>query len=309
MRASAPGKIILFGEHAVVYGQPAIAVPVNEVHADVSISPSARNGIWMKAPAVGLSGELEALPPSQPVAQLIRTVLAEWNIQSPPNLEILIESTVPVAAGMGSGAAVSVALIRALAGSLGHSANDEEVNRLAFEAERLHHATPSGIDNTVITYGRAVYYMKGQPLAPLKVARPITLVIGDTGVGASTKEAVTDVRRQRDAEPAKWDVLFAQAGDIARSARENLASGEWQKLGPLMNQNHALLVQMTVSSPELDRLVQAARDAGALGAKMSGGGRGGNMIALVSGSAARVADALSNSGARRVITTTVPATR
>ena len=306
MNASAPGKIILFGEHAVVYGRPALAVPVTQVHADVDIADSSRPGIWIHAPGVNLLAEWTSLPSDHPVASVLHNFFFAFGISPFPNLDISITSTIPVASGLGSGAAVTVALVRALSSTLQRPLSDEQVNAFAYEIEKLHHGTPSGIDNTVITYARPVYFIKGQPIETFAVGRPFTIVIGDTGISAPTKESVGDVRKLWEADKTLWEKVFDQVGEISNSAREQIESGHIESLGDLMNQNHALLQTMTVSSPELDRLVEAARRSGASGAKMSGGGRGGNMIALVENeNAPAVAEALLSAGAKRTIITTV----
>ena len=306
MKASAPGKIILFGEHAVVYGRPALAVPVTQVHADVEVSASSRAGIWIEAPDINLHAELNSLPSDHPLASVIHNLFFSLGIDPFPPLEIKITSTIPVASGLGSGAAVSVALTRALLAYLNRSITDEEINSFVFEIEKLHHGTPSGIDNTVVTYAKPVYFIKGQPIEIFKVGKPFTIVISDTGISAPTKESVGDVRKLWEVDKAKWEKVFDEIGEIARSARKKIESGKSEELGELMNQNHALLQKLTISSPELDKLVEAARSAGALGAKLSGGGRGGNMIALVEVEfAEKVSDALKTSGAKNVIITKI----
>jgi mevalonate kinase len=305
-QASAPGKIILFGEHAVVYGRPALAVPVTQVHADVEVTGSARRGIWIDAPAVDLHAELNTLPSDHPLASVIHNFLFLWRVSPFPDLAVRISSTIPVASGLGSGAAVTVALTRALASYFEHSISDEEVNAFAYEIEKLHHGTPSGIDNTVITYASPVYFIKGRPIEPFRVGKPFTIIIGDTGVHAPTKESVGDVRKLWEANQPKWESIFDQVGEIARTAREIIESGDTVRLGKLMNENHTLLQEMSVSSPELDVLVTAARKAGAWGAKMSGGGRGGNMIALAPPDTANeISHALLRAGAQHTIITQV----
>jgi mevalonate kinase len=304
--ASAPGKIILFGEHAVVYGRPALAVPVSQIRATVEVEASSRPGVWIEAPDVGLASELAQLASDQPLAAAVRGVFSALGIASFPAIQIRISSSIPVASGLGSGAAVSVALIRALSAHLGQPLSDEQVSALAFEIEKLHHGTPSGIDNTVVTYARPVYFVKGQPPETFKVGAPFTVVIGDTGVAASTKAAVSDVRSLWQTAPGRWEDVFDQVGEIARQARAAIESGDVSALGPLMDANQVLLQRMTVSSPELERLLSAARAAGAQGAKLSGGGRGGNMIALVAKEKAPVvAEALQSAGAKRTIITQV----
>lgn len=304
--ASAPGKVILFGEHAVVYQRPALAVPVTYVHADVDVSSSARQGVWIEAPNINLLAELGTLAPEHALRSVVEIVFQAIGVSAAPNINIRIFSTIPVASGLGSGAAVSVALIRALSAFLGRPLSDEQVNQLAFEVEKIHHGTPSGIDNTVITYARPVYFIKGQPIQTFYSSDPFTIVIGDTGITAPTREAVGDLRKLWEAEPARWELVFDKVAEISRKARTFMRNGEWAQLGPLMDANHALLQEMTVSCPELDQLVAIAKANGALGAKLSGGGRGGNMLALVPPQRAeKVARALMAAGARRTIITEI----
>jgi mevalonate kinase len=304
--SSAPGKIILFGEHAVVYGQPALAVPVRQVHTDVEVTVSARKGIWIEAPDVDLRAELNMLSSDHPLAAVLHNFLFLARISSFPDLQINIRSTIPVASGLGSGAAVTVALTRALASHLNTSMTDEQINAFAYEIEKLHHGTPSGIDNTVITYARPVYFVKGQPIETFEVGVPFTLVIADSGVAAPTKESVGDVRRLWMSDRTHWETVFDKIGEISLAARRLIEAGKPERLGPLMDENHALLQKLTVSSPGLDRLVEAARKAGAFGAKLSGGGRGGNMIALVSAETADlVSHSLRDAGAKNIIVTMV----
>ncbi|MBI5822818.1 MAG: mevalonate kinase [Chloroflexi bacterium] len=306
MKASAPGKIILFGEHAVVYSRPALAVPVTQVHVDVEVLDSSRPGIWIHAPVIDLHAELASLPSDHPIASVILKLIQLFGISQTPDLEINISSTIPVASGLGSGAAVSVALIRSLSSFLFHPLSDDEINPLVYEIEKLHHGTPSGIDNTVITYNMPVYFIKGQPVETFKTGKPFTIVIGDTGIPALTKESVGDVRLLWLRNTTYFENIFNEIAQISLIARRSIESGKPELLGELMDQNHALLQEMTVSSPELDRLVTAAKNAGALGAKLSGGGRGGNMFALAEQATAEsVANALISAGATRTIITEI----
>ena len=306
--SSAPGKIILFGEHAVVYGRPALAVPVTQVQATATVSENSRGGVWIEAPNIALSSAITRLEPGHPLVAVINSVFASLGITRPPACTVYLQSTIPVASGLGSGAAVSVAILRALSAFLGQPLSDEQVNRLAFEAEKIHHGTPSGIDNTVVTYSRPVYFVKGQPIKTFRVGASFTLVIGDTGISAPTKESVAAVYKLRQADVPRWEKIFDQVGEIVWDARQAIERGDTVTLGTLMDANHALLQEMTVSSLELDQLTEAAHKSGALGAKLSGGGRGGNMIALVlKEKAPGVAEALLAAGAKRTIITTVRA--
>ena len=306
MKSSAPGKIILFGEHAVVYGRPALAVPVTQVHADVEVVDSSRAGIWIESPDINLHAELNSLPSDHPLAAVIHNLFFTLGIDPFPNLQIKISSTIPVASGLGSGAAVSVALTRALSSFLSHPLPDEQINQFAYEIEKLHHGTPSGIDNTVVTYAKPVYFIKGQPSEIFKVGKPFTIVIGDTGISAPTKESVGDVRKLWLKDKLKWESVFDEIGQIVLMARRAIESGHNELLGELMNENHSLLQKLTISSSELDKLVDAALKAGADGAKLSGGGRGGNMIALVKPELAEaVSRSVQEAGAKHVIITEV----
>jgi mevalonate kinase len=309
--ATAPGKIILFGEHAVVYGRPAIAVPVIQVRAKATVTfdpRSAPGKVMLRAPDIGIEAALSDLPADHPLAAVVWKAASAMYLSHIPACTIQVSSNIPIAGGMGSGAAVSVAILRAFSTSVGHPLSDEQVSRLAYEVEVIHHGTPSGIDNTVITYARPVYFEKGKTIEALNVKLPFSLVIGDSGVHSPTARVVGDVRLAWEKASEQFEALFDAIGAIAASAREAIETGSIDRLGPLMNENHAKLQMMGVSSPELDSLVEAARSAGALGAKLSGAGRGGNMIALVCPENAEVvAGALAQEGAKRTIITEVRA--
>jgi mevalonate kinase len=307
--ATAPAKIILFGEHAVVYGRPAIAVPVLEVKARVVVkaAPHAAPGtIQIQAPALGLAASLKELPGEHPLGTAVRLALESIDISSPPALTLRVSSTIPIAAGMGSGAAVTVAVLRALSSFLGKPLSDERVCALTYQVEELYHGTPSGIDNTTIAYARPVYFIRDQPIQTLLVSRPFTIVIGDTGIPSPTSFSVGDVRRAWEAEPGRYEALFDAIGSLTGEARQAIEMGNTTELGPLMNDNQEHLEEMGVSSPELEDLIQAARTAGALGAKLSGGGRGGNMIALATAqNATGIERALKEAGAKYTLITAV----
>ncbi len=314
------GKIILFGEHAVVYGHPALAVPVNQVFAEAEVLDSPRAGIWINAPDIGFHEKLSRIAPENPLATVVEAVFAELGISLPPSvlrtsppeggekdgIEIKVTSTIPIASGLGSGAAVSVAIIRALSSYLGNPLDDEKVNKIAYEAEKIHHGTPSGIDNTVVTYGKPIFFIKDQPIELLNVAKAFTIIIADTGISAPTKQSVADVRKLWEKNPQKINALFAAAGSIARTARQSIEGGHPERLGALMNENQRILREIGVSCRELDHLTEASLQSGASGAKLSGGGRGGNMIALsTKENAPAIAEALLNAGAKNVVVTEI----
>jgi mevalonate kinase len=208
-----------------------------------------------------------------------------------------------VASGLGSGAATAVASARALAAFAGVQAGDDSINRVAYEVERIHHGTPSGIDNTTVTFGSPVYYQRGRPVETFRPARTLHIIIGLTGTVSPTSTVVADVRTARDRDPGRYDRIFEEIGRTAENARTAIETGDLELVGRLMDSNHEWLCEIAVSSPELDRLVAAARTAGALGAKLSGGGRGGNIISLLQpgAPAARLETALRAAGAAATI--------
>jgi mevalonate kinase len=307
--ASAPGKVILFGEHAVVYGYPAIAVPVTQVQAKAVVVPNPvgpSGEIKISAPAIHVDGTLKSLPVDHPMAKAIHLTLESVDIPEPPAFNLKLSSTIPIAAGLGSGAAITVVLIRAVSSFLGRPLSDEVVNGLTFEVEKIYHGIPSGIDNTVVTYEAPVFFVKGYPPETFAVKRPFFIVIGDTGISSPTAVTVGNVRKAWETQPEKFNQLFKGCGEIAMQARQAIETGDVEALGPLMDENQALLMEMEVSSPELESLIATAKDAGAMGAKLSGAGGGGNMIALVTSTEAdRIAGALERAGATRTIITQV----
>jgi mevalonate kinase len=303
--AHAPGKVILFGEHAVVYGRPAIAVPVTEVQATASVEPGeAGQGVIVVAPDLGRRIVLREAAEDEPLARIVRVTLARIKSEREPDLTITVTSTVPVARGMGSGAAVSTAIVRALSRHFEFWLTSRAISDLVFQTEVLYHGTPSGIDNTVISFEKPIYFIKDEGWEVFWVGKPLLLLVADTGTASSTKEVVSDLRRRYQADPEQYATTLDRIGEIAPAARACIERGQDEELGRLMDENHALLQRLGVSCAELDRLVEVARGEGALGAKMSGAGWGGNMIALVNeGTQGRIDMMLRLAGATRVIIT------
>ena len=310
--AHAPGKVILFGEHAVVYGQPAIAVPVTQVKAKATVEMGPEGqGITIIAEDLEQSYSLQQAPPDDPLRAIVVSTLEHLGVGTQQDLTIMVSSTIPIARGLGSGAAVSTAIVRALSkhfenlGS-GHPSSSQTISNLVYETEKIHHGTPSGIDNTVIAFEKPVYFAKGQTVEIFSVKSPFLLAIADTGIASPTKIAVGEVRRAWEREREKYEEIFDEIGTIAEMGRQAVERGEIETVGQLMNENHRLLQLIGVSSPELDGLVEAARQAGALGAKLSGAGRGGNIIALVTEETrSRVDMMLRLAGAKGIIITEV----
>lgn len=309
--ATAPGKIILLGEHAVVYGFPAIAIPVHQVFARAIITPNPTappGKIQIKAPAINLQADLSELSSNHPIKFAILRTQETLQVAELPSFRLQISSSIPVASGLGSGAAVSVAIIRALANFLGFALSNDQVSALTYQIEQIHHGTPSGIDNTVVTYAQPVYFQRDQPVDIIACRVPLTFVIADSGHPSPTLETVSKIRQAWMSNPVYYESIFDQIGNLVIQARAAVENGDIAQLGSLMDDNQSLLEELQVSTPELDGLIAAARAAGAFGAKLSGGGCGGNMIALSSSQeTGRLASALSDAGATLTITTFLPA--
>jgi mevalonate kinase len=276
--ASACGKIILLGEHAVVYGFPAVAVPIRSLRTRAELDEGSLP-LQIAAPRIDLDAPMADLPPGHPLVVCVR--LAAEALAGPvPGGRLTITSDIPVASGLGSGAAVSTAIVRVLAAAAGRDLPPAEVSRIVFAVEKIYHGTPSGVDNTVIAYESPIHFRRGQEPEILTTGAPAHLLIADSGAPGKTRIAVGGVRERRDADPARYDGLFRRIGDLAEEGRGHLVSGRIPQLGETLNRCHELLRAIEVSTPALDRMVEAARGAGAYGAKLSGAGLGGNIVAL-----------------------------
>jgi len=304
-----PGKIVLIGEHAVVYGHPAIAIPLRSVSARAEVSFARTPGIDLVAADLN-EHVLPGTPGTRYTAPLVKVAEAVMELfgEGSQGVRIVLESTIPIGRGMGSGAAVSVAIAQALCKALGRKLNAEQICELADIAEKDFHGSPSGIDSRVVALNAPVYFVQGRPAQSIAVgASEFHFLVADTGVEASTIEVVGDVREARDKDRATYDSYFWEIGSLASVAHKILKSGSPLELGLCMNRSHSALRAIGVSSPELDRLVAVAMEQGALGAKLSGAGRGGAMIVLLRDPADedRIAAELSNAGAESIFSTTL----
>ena len=301
-------KVILLGEHAVVYGRPALAVPVSRLEAEASVRWGMQGaGILITAQDLGLCHWVGEPTPEAlaPLETALLGTLKHLGVGPDQDLEVEVRSRIPMGRGLGSGAAVATALVRAVGHHFGLDISASEVSALVFETEKVLHGTPSGIDNAVVALERPLLFEDGR-VEILDVGCPFTLAIADTGVTAPTRETVGDVRLAWEADPERCEALFDRIGEIARSGRAAVEEGDMKALGSLMDEDQELLGELGVSSPELESLISVARAAGALGAKLSGGGRGGNIIALAPSEAERdIEKALQGAGAARVMMTRV----
>jgi mevalonate kinase len=305
--AYAPGKIILYGEHSVVYGRRSIAIPVHQVQARAGVFPLFKDPagtIRVTSAEINLDAEIHTLPEDDPIRKAVQLTLDHLEVARPSALQVRISSTIPVAGGMGSGAAVSVAIARGVSTFLGRPLPDDAVSAIAFEVEKIHHGTPSGIDNTVIAFNKPVLFKKGEDIRTFSVGKSLTFLIANTGIKASTAEVVQSVREKWQADPNGCDAIFDQIDAVVGQAVQSLQVGDEEFIGRWMSENHALLQRLDVSNPQLDRLVSCACANGAYGAKLSGAGRGGNMIALIpADQSARLEEELKQNGAVSTLVT------
>ncbi|MGF1506687.1 MAG: mevalonate kinase [Anaerolineae bacterium] len=303
---SAPGKIILFGEHAVVYNRPALAAPLSGLRATASIEEATTTGAGLTIRAVDLDTTIRLQESAEHGLALMARLVLDRLGAAEPTITVTVESAIPIAGGLGSGAAVSAALGKALSAHLGAPLDAPALSELVYEFVRFYHGTPSFIDNTVISYEKPVYFVRGRPPEVFSLGMPVQLLVADTGIPSPTHEAVGGVRARWQHERDRYEALFDRIAGIVDTARTVLEAGAVGQLGPLMTANQHELEAMGVSSPAIGRLVTAARSAGSLGAKLSGGGVGGNVIALVTAeSADQVRAGLLAAGAVAVYQTTI----
>ncbi|GAB4183306.1 MAG: hypothetical protein Tsb002_05390 [Wenzhouxiangellaceae bacterium] len=290
------GKIILLGEHAVVYGSHALAAPVPL--AIQSKIQDASDGIHIIIPRWGVEQHLhEREEQRQSFEKPIALILNQLGLIE-RSMRIEIFPSVPRAMGLGSSAAVAVAIIRALDLHFHLGLSDEEVNQLAYECEKVAHGTPSGIDNTLATYGKFLLYRKAEPnlMRTVQPKCPIPMVIGMSGVESLTAKMVARVRHAWEKNPPLYERIFNEIDSLATQGVSAVEAGDLEQLGELMNVCQGLLNALQVSCWEVEEMVQIARNNGALGAKLTGGGGGGSFIALCPDDPGRVVHALQEAG-------------
>ena len=271
---SAPGKIILMGEHAVVYGQPAIAFPFHAVGVHVTIEETSENIIISSY----YQGKLGDAPKN---LNNIQTLVArlQTDLQT-PNFTLRIESTIPEARGMGSSAAVAVAVTRAFFNWQEQDLPQALLLTYVDLSEKIAHGNPSGLDAAAVSSQQPVYFERGKSPRTIDLNMNAYLLVADTGVIGETRAAVADVAKLLAAEPWKIKVYLQQLGGLTHWAREYIETNKIVELGLLMNQAQAYLQVLTVSNERLDQFMQQALALGALGAKLTGGGRGGCFLVL-----------------------------
>jgi mevalonate kinase len=264
------GKVILIGEHGVVHGHPALAAGISAGVRAQAIAGSGR----LEAPLWSLAAHAGD---GTPVGRALDAITAALRVS---DLDFTLEPTIPSRAGLGSSAAMAVAIARAAASVAGGAAVDERAVRAAVEAsEVIFHGSPSGIDAAAAAGGGVGRFRRGEGWRPVALARPISICVGLSGEPRDTGAQVAAVGRLRERTPVVAKVM-ALFGDLVDEGEEALARGDVETLGRLFDVAHGLLGALRVSSPALEALVHGARAAGAVGAKLTGAGGGGAVIAL-----------------------------
>ena len=291
--ASAAGKIILLGEHAVVYGEDALALPIP---AAVRAAAAAADTTTVQVLEWGLDEVVDGLDDTVTSA-LVTRVLKGLGCED-RHFSIRVSSALPRGKGLGSSAAFAVAVTRAIAKEAGIDVNDEAVNAIAFECEKFMHGTPSGIDNTVSCFGEALLYRRDNAMEASTLSLPELppLVVGIAHGTGATDDMLAGVRERRERAAAEYDAIFAQIGTLSRQAAAALGAADFDTLGRYMNLCQGLLNAIGVSTPELEHMIGVARDNGAIGAKLTGAGGGGAIVVLCPGARDRVRSALNAAG-------------
>ncbi len=274
------GKTILFGEHFVVYGLPAIASAIGDKTL-AEIRRAKKFELVDNRPETPGYKEKK----KDEIARQLDYLRDRFKDDK---VRITLTGSLTCASGLGASAALAASIARAYDKYLKLGLTDHEINEAAYLAESAGSGPASGIDNTCSVYGGFIVFQKNLSGGPNKiecipVVKPIEIVMASSGITQTTKEVVEDIRRLREADPRKYGRLFNDYQRIFKDAVSALKDGDNKRLGALMDSNQRLLAEMTLSCPEIDEIISAAKGAGAFGAKLTGTGRGGTVIALTPG--------------------------
>lgn len=295
-KASAPAKVILFGEHFVVYGGPAILAAINKrISVDAHILTNDEDRIVIRSDigVVGeyghngdfntLEGGMRAKAILDPLYGAVRQVLLMRN-KKKIGIEVSISSRVPPGIGLGSSAASCVATVAAVDSLFRKQISRHQVCELAIESERQIHKRTSGADCYVSTFGGLMhYYSKSKNFKSIETKGSLSLVVASTGIKHYTSDLVSGVKRFRDKNKTLFESLTKQASEICLQAWTAIESGKYDRIGELMNENQIILQQIGVSHHKAQDIIDICSKAGAIGAKITGAGGGGAIIALAPG--------------------------
>ncbi len=290
------GKVILLGEHAAVYDKHVLAVPLPEA-IEARVRP-ADGRSRLRIPAWGVD---EPVVPgrrgSSAAVATVALIMRELHVAE-RHYDIEVDARIPAAMGLGASAAIAVAIIRAFDLQLGFRLDNRTIDTLAFECEKLAHGTPSGIDNNLATYGEPVLYTRSTAsrTKPIQLSEVPPLVVASSGKRGVTKDMVAGVAKRYASNQTLYDTIFNEIDELSVAGSVALRAADYESLGSMMNVCHGFLNAIEVSTPELENMVHIARLNGALGAKLTGAGGGGSIVALCPGRSHDVAAALKKAG-------------
>ena len=282
--SSAPGKVILFGEHSVVYGEPAIAAAVDK-RVYIKIKPSSSGKTILKSPSLNFEAELDSkskkynLKKGKPgIIRYILEILFQYHDHSP--IEITLNSNIPIGSGLGSSAAVTVATLAALFKYHNVGFNRKSLAEKAHNVEETVQGIASPLDTLICTFGGIIYLSRSRNTQSLRINFNTPFIIGYSSKHGNTGKIVKDVRNLKNSNPKVVNHIISAMGNLANEGKHAILNNDIEKIGELMNINHGLLDSLGVSTSELSRMVYLSRKYGAAGSKITGAGGGGSMIAL-----------------------------
>ena len=281
--STAPAKFILFGEHAVVYGHPSIACPLLQLKSTAKItshySPQ-NNHSRIIAPDINLVSSIENPNSKHKLVKVINAILNSLKITSTFKDSIHVVSDIPISSGLGSSASIPTAVTKALNDHLNLNYTTEQINEFVYETEVIQHGSPSGVDNTVIAYKKPILYQKDHPTEALSPPVPLLFIVANSGNPSSTFNSLNKFTTNYKKNKRVYDNAMQNIAEIVREGKDAFNSGDYKLLGQLMNRNHKILDTLGVTTQLTNILVKTSLEAGALGAKISGAGYGGNVVAI-----------------------------
>lgn len=278
------GKTILFGEHFVVYGLPGIAAALEDCNT-AKIEKGEGGGFVLVDNRKETPGYKEKKKDEIHKAIDLMIKFLKIDVEKNP-IKITLEGTLVCTSGNGSSSAMSTAIARALSEYFDLGLNEDQINEVSYEGEKASAGTPSGIDNSCATYGGMIIFRKNLEGGPnfiekLKIKEPLRIVLANTGITQSTIEVVGDVRKQKEKYPDKYERIFREYREMFEKGKKALESLDLGEIGKQMEKNQELLREITVSCPEIEKVIKIAKENGATAAKLTGTGRGGNVVILV----------------------------
>lgn len=273
----AHSKLILIGEHSVVYQKPAIALPFDAVLSEVNIEASS-GPVMLNSHF--FNGKLKDLPEKLQGLKHVIEAACEKNSQPVKDFHITLTSTIPIGRGLGSSASIAASLARGIFDFFDTDLSLPMLRELVDVSETYAHGTPSGIDREAVISDEPIWFIKGQTIEPIDVKQPLHIIVADTGRIGDTHAAVSAVKKRRQSNPDDTNQLLDDLAALTEKARLLLKTGDLLALGRVLTHSHDKLKALGVSDEGLDRYVEVSLKSGAVGAKLTGSGRGGCMFAL-----------------------------